>query len=253
MTNYNEPAGQSSTLAVDLGAERIECTLRAASDNVVTVVGDAHDGAASWSVDVLAQTAERTIALQLARLTSAPPSGPAVELAAARLLAAAQRLVLAGQERPGGSKVEADALDNLNATDLADRLLNDMVRLGFRADPNVGVVLYLCKLTALLHAPVYVYLVGPASSLKTTYADYVAALTPPEMVKHLTELTPRALYYGSGDLRHHVIALDELDLKGRTLALDHKVLRMLFSKSWCEIETTQGGRAQRGFNLAPRF
>ncbi len=118
-----------------------------------------------------------------------------------------------------------------------------MISVGFRADPDVGVILYLCKITALLDEPVYVYLAGPAASLKTTYADLEAKLTAPEMLRHMTDLTPKALYYGEADLSHFLIALDEMDLKSRSLAIDQKLLRMLHSKSWAEIHTTIGGKA----------
>lgn len=139
--------------------------------------------------------------------------------------------------------VAARANALLESSDLIDRLRDDAIKVGLEADPKVGVLLILCKISALLDEPIYVYLSGPASTLKTWYADRLADLTPPESLKHLTDLTPKALYYGACDLRHYVIALDEMDLKGGGLAMDRKVLRMLFSKGWCEIEVTRGGKS----------
>jgi hypothetical protein len=240
-------AGRSATcFSIDLLDKRLGFSIAhehgGCVDIEVTCDGVTEGGLA---LDVGSAVAERTLSLELSRFGLAGAASSARDLAVSQVLCEARRVALTGNAPGAVPAPELDALEFLNAPDLPRRLLDDLVRVGFRADAHVGVTLYLCKITALLDAPVYVYLGGPACSLKTTYADLTANLTAPEMLKHLTDLTPKALYYSASDLRHFVIALDEMDLKGKGLAMDRKVLRMLFSKNWCEIETTQGGRSRR--------
>ena len=54
---------------------------------------------------------------------------------------------------------EEQATRLLESLELRRCIRNDLVKLGFSADPDIGETLYLCKISALLSAPVYVYLV----------------------------------------------------------------------------------------------
>ncbi len=198
---------------------------------------------ASITLDSRSSTAKQQLSLEFNKLEW--PTAGISSQAVHQVLAAALRVVMDSICPVVGKDADTHAAEFLKAPDLSSRLLDDMSRVGFLADPNVGRVLYLCKISALLDEPVYVYLVGPSSSLKTRYADLTASLTPHELLKHLTDLTRQALYYGPRNLAHHVIVLDEMDLRRGGQALDQKLLRMLHSKGWCEIETTQGGKSGR--------
>ncbi|RLG54165.1 MAG: hypothetical protein DRN95_08910, partial [Candidatus Hydrothermarchaeota archaeon] len=197
-----------------------------------------------FPLDTQSTAVERILELELARSGCLDDAGQRRNQAVARVLAAARGVALEAHTGPSEESGEALARKFMRSLDPIPRLLEDMKEVGFRADPKVGIVLYLCKISALLKEPVYVYLLGPASSLKTSYADLVATLTPPEMLKHLTDLTPKALYYGTSDLKNFVIVLDEMDLRSRGTAKDRKILRELFSKGWCKAESTEGRRSR---------
>ena len=216
-----------------LDAGRVDITITCNGDEVCY-----------FTLDTLSTYAEKTIELELTRSGCLDGAGEIRKRVASRALAEARRVALEACTAATEDDSEAAALEFFKSPDPMRQLLEEMKEVGFCADPRVGVLLYLCKLSTLLDEPVNVYLSGQASSLKTSYADLIADLTPPEMLKHLTDLTPKALYYGATDLSHVVIVLDEMDLKGRGLALDRKLLRMLYSKGWCEIETVAGGRSR---------
>lgn len=211
----------------------------------IEVVRDGEE-TGGFDLAVFSPSTEATFHQRVQSLGIAYPDDHQRDFDAYKVLSEARRMSpFHDPESVHQAAAEERANELLIAGDLTDRLRDDAIKVGFEADPDVGVLLILCKISALLNEPVYVYLSGPASTLKTWYADRLADLTPPEFLKHLTDLTPKALYYGACDLRHFVIALDEMDLKGGGLAMDRKVLRMLFSKGWCEIEVTRGGKSVR--------
>lgn len=194
----------------------------------------------TFSVDPGEPSAEKTLAVRLSALGCRYSVPEGRELDVQRLFAACCRALLPSSQSDG----EDECNEVLRTTTLRDRVYDDMIKLGYGADPSTGVLLYLVKTSALLDKPIFAYITGPASSLKTSYADLAAHLTPEESRRHLTDLTPKALYYGS-DVSHFLIALDEMDLKARGLATDLKILRMLHSKGWCEIEVTLGRSTER--------
>jgi len=200
---------------------------------------------ASFVFDPQAATARKTIDVRLAASRMVYVDAVRRELDVWKVLAESQRLLAPAINRAPGFSTEHEAAQILESPDMRERIREDLVKFGFPTDPDIGETLYLCKISALLSAPVYVYLTGPPSSLKTWYADKLAELTAPERLKHLTDLTPKALYYGSPDLSHFLIVLDEMDVKARGLATDLKMLRMMHTKGWCEIEAPNGRTSAR--------
>jgi len=190
-------------------------------------------------------TAETTIDVRLAVSRIGHVDAMRRKLDVLKVLAESRRLIAVATHSASVSSHEDAATSILESPEMRTHIREDLLQFGFGADPNVGETLYLCKISALLGAPVYVYLTGPPSSLKTWYADKLAELTAPELLKHLTDLTPKALYYGSPDLSHRVIVLDEMDVKARGLATDLKMLRMMHTKGWCEIEAPNGRTSAR--------
>ena len=91
--------------------------------------------------------------------------------------------------------VRQEARKMLNASDLMDRVIDDIGRLGVAGEEKLSATTYLIGTSRLLPEPLAAIVQGPSSSGKSYVIKKVARLFPPEAVILATQMTPQALFY----------------------------------------------------------
>jgi hypothetical protein len=103
-----------------------------------------------------------------------------------------------------------EAMAMLCSADLSDQIVSDIAALGLVGEEDNALLIYLALLSRKSERPLSVIVQSSSAAGKSTLADVVCSLVPPEDTVSYSELTGQALYYlGSGDLAHKVLCVAE--------------------------------------------
>ncbi|MFN8613794.1 MAG: CHC2 zinc finger domain-containing protein [Vulcanimicrobiota bacterium] len=122
-----------------------------------------------------------------------------------------------------------EALAALRAPDLVQTILRDMEDLGYVGEEDAKILAYLVGLSRKLAKPLSAIIFAQSGCGKSSLADLVEFLTPPDEVFHFTRLTSQALYYFPTALSHMLIFVEErsgaeaADYSIRALQTQHKL------------------------------
>jgi hypothetical protein len=93
-----------------------------------------------------------------------------------------------------------------------ERVAQDLGRLGFVGEDLNKQVVYLASLSRKLEDPLSILVLSRSAAGKSTLAEAVAALAPPEDVLRFTRLTAQTLYYQKPDaLAHKLVLVEEAE------------------------------------------
>lgn len=102
------------------------------------------------------------------------------------------------------------AMELLTCPDLPARIVEDFGRVGLVGETAAKLVGYLVAVSRKLRDPLSMLTHSRSAAGKSTLAEAVARLTPPEDVIQLTRLTGQALFYQKGaSLRHKLLVVEE--------------------------------------------
>lgn len=122
-----------------------------------------------------------------------------------------------------------EALAALRAPDLVQTILRDMEDLGYVGEEDAKILAYLVGLSRKLAKPLSAIIFAQSGCGKSSLADMIEFLTPPDEVFHFTRLTSQALYYFPTALSHMLIFVEErsgaeaADYSIRALQTQHKL------------------------------
>ena len=122
-----------------------------------------------------------------------------------------------------------EALVALRTPDLVQSILRDMDDLGYVGEEDGKILAYLVGLSRKLAKPLSAIIFAQSGCGKSSLADLVEFLTPPDEVFHFTRLTSQALYYFPTALSHMLIFVEErsgaeaADYSIRALQTQHKL------------------------------
>lgn len=103
-----------------------------------------------------------------------------------------------------------EALDFLRDPRLVERTLADMVELGYVGEENPKLLVYLVGLSRRLERPLSAIIKSQSGAGKSSLADVVEVLTPPEDVMVFTRMSAQALNYtGRFSLRGKLLKVEE--------------------------------------------
>lgn len=133
---------------------------------------------------------------------------------AARLISLAEEFL---REREKGTPAvlvteseKAEALEMLRDPAYPESMAGDLGRLGHVGEEANKLVAYLASLSRKLDDPLSVLVVSRSAAGKSTLAEAVSALAPPEEVLRFTRLTAQTLYYQKPDaLAHKLVLIEE--------------------------------------------
>jgi hypothetical protein len=121
--------------------------------------------------------------------------------------------------------------------------VDTMTRRGFAGDVRHVELLYAIFTSRLLKRPMCAFLKAPSSSGKSWLLNRTLELFPPESYEIKSGFSPKAIAYGSADLRHKVLAVQEASgLNGRE---GNMLVRTLISEGLIRWEVA--GRDADGF------
>ncbi len=163
------------------------------------------------------------------------------------------RLVLMAEEylarRPGSSSVilgddaTREALELLRDPKLLDRILQDFNQLGVVGEEANKLVGYLVATSRKMDEPLSMLVVSRSAAGKSTLADAIAALVPPEDLLRLTRITGQALFYQKGQsLQGKLLVVEE----AAGMAQAAYPLRVLQSAQRLAVATAQGTHEAEG-------
>jgi hypothetical protein len=105
-----------------------------------------------------------------------------------------------------------EALELLRDPKLLDRVLADLAVLGFVGEESNKRVAYVASVSRKLDDPLSILVLSRSAAGKSTLADAVAALAPPEDVHRFTRLTAQTLYYQKPQaLAHKLVLIEEAE------------------------------------------
>lgn len=122
-----------------------------------------------------------------------------------------------------------EALALLRDPKLVPLLLQDMEDLGYVGEEDGKLLAYLVGLSRKLPKPLSAVIFAQSGCGKSSLADLIEFLTPPDEVFHFTRLTSQALYYFPTALSHMLIFVEErngseaADYSIRALQTQHKL------------------------------
>ncbi|MBI2931407.1 MAG: hypothetical protein HYY16_07125 [Planctomycetes bacterium] len=118
--------------------------------------------------------------------------------------------------RPGSATVEIgeearnEALEFLRDSRLLDRILEDFEKLGLVGEEPNKLVGYLIAVSRKMDEPLSMLILSRSAAGKSTLAEAIATLTPPEDTIRLTRLTGQALFYQKHQsLRQKLLVVEE--------------------------------------------
>lgn len=119
-------------------------------------------------------------------------------------------------KRPGASAVEiseaarSEAMDLLRDPKLFDRIQADFSALGIVGEESNRLAGYLVATSRLMDDPLSLLVISRSAAGKSTLAEAVASLVPPEDLVRLTRLTGQALFYQKNQsLGHKLLVVEE--------------------------------------------
>ena len=108
---------------------------------------------------------------------------------------------------PEVTKPSAESLALLRDPKLIEQFLQDTVTLGVVGERFSKTSLFLAMTSRICEAPMDVIVKGESSAGKNHVVEGVARLFPPEDVVRASNLSPQALSYWSGNLKHKIFFL----------------------------------------------
>jgi energy-coupling factor transporter ATP-binding protein EcfA2 len=139
--------------------------------------------------------------------------GAIIEEDLARLVGAAEEFARAPQGQSAVALSEEErrkALALLSDPALFDRILSDFEKLGVVGEAPNKLAGYLVAVSRKLSDPLSLLVVSRSAAGKSTLADAVSALVPPEDLVRFTRLTGQALFYQKGSgLSHKLLVVEE--------------------------------------------
>ena len=129
-----------------------------------------------------------------------------------------------------------EALAFLRDPSLLDRLLEDMEAFGYVGEESGKLLVYLLGISRLLKKPLAGIIRSQSGSGKSSLAELVERLTPPEDVYFCSRISPTALSWVTLDLRHKLIVLEEreggagADYQIRTLQSKRRISQLVTQK-----------------------
>ncbi len=107
---------------------------------------------------------------------------------------------------------KADALALLQDPRFPERVAEDLSTLGYVGEDANKLVGYLASISRKLEDPLSVLVVSRSAAGKSTLAEAVASLCPPEDLLRFTRLTAQTLYYQKPDaLAHKLVLVEEAE------------------------------------------
>jgi hypothetical protein len=163
------------------------------------------------------------------------------------------RIVMMAEEwlsrQPGSSGVIMDdktckeALELLRSPELLERILKDFEELGVVGEEANKLAGYLVATSRKLDDPLSMLILSRSAAGKSTLADALSLLTPPEEVVRLTRVTGQGLFYQKGtSLRNKLLVMEEE--AGVTAAA--YALRILQSARKLALQTAHGSHEVEG-------
>lgn len=129
-----------------------------------------------------------------------------------------------------------EALAFLRHPNLLDRLLEDMEAFGYVGEESGKLLVYLLGVSRLLKKPLSGIIRSQSGSGKSSLAELVERLTPPEDVYFCSRISPTALSWVTLDLKHKLIVLEEreggagADYQIRTLQSKRRISQLVTQK-----------------------
>lgn len=118
--------------------------------------------------------------------------------------------------RPGSATVEVgeeareEALELLRDPKLLDRIVEDFEKLGLVGEESNKLAGYLVAVSRKMDEPLSMLILSRSAAGKSTLAEAIATLTPPEDAIRLTRLTGQALFYQKNQsLRQKLLVVEE--------------------------------------------
>jgi hypothetical protein len=99
----------------------------------------------------------------------------------------------------------------IEAPDVLVCVQQAIVDTGYAGDPKPVLLIYVALSSRLLDKPVNVHVVAPSSTGKNFAINAATQLFPEDAILKLSAMSPKALIYGSDDLRHKTVVLAECD------------------------------------------
>jgi MarR family len=131
----------------------------------------------------------------------------------------------------------------IEAPDVFQCVVDTMRARGFAGDPRQVAMLYAIFTSRLLQRPMCAFIKAPSSSGKSWLLNRMLELFPDEAYEIKSGFSPKAIAYGSSDLRHKILAVQEASgLDGRE---GNMLVRTLISEGQIRWEVT--GRKRNGF------
>src|SRR5271156_5315765 len=115
-------------------------------------------------------------------------------------------------ESPAKSARDANfalAQSIIESPDVFAAVVETMTRRGFVGDVRQVELLYALFTSRLLARPMCAFIKAPSSSGKSWLLNRTLDLFPPEAYEIKSGLSPKAIAYGSSDLRHRILAVQE--------------------------------------------
>lgn len=142
-----------------------------------------------------------------------------------------------------GEEARKEAEDLLRDPKLLEIVTEDFGRLGIVGEESLRLAGYLVATSRLMDDPLSLLVLSRSAAGKSTLAEAVAALMPPEEVVRLTRVTGQALFYQKNQsLRHKLMVVEEES--GVTQAA--YALRVLQSAKRLAVATPQGSHEVEG-------
>ncbi len=153
------------------------------------------------------------------------------------------------KKRPGSATVEVgeearrEALEFLRNPRLFEEILADIERLGVVGEESNKLAGYLVAVSRKMEDPLSILILSRSAAGKSTIAEAVASLVPPEDVVRLTRLTGQSLFYQkTQSIRHKLLVVEEES--GVSDAA--YALRILQSAKRLAVQTPQGSHEVEG-------
>jgi hypothetical protein len=105
---------------------------------------------------------------------------------------------------------------------------SSIAKFGYAGDPLPVMLVYVALASRLTDKPVNAHIVAPSASGKNYAINMAVLMMPPEAYVKLSAMSPKALIYGSDDLRHRTVVLSECDslmnLEGNAATLVRSII-----------------------------
>ncbi len=169
-----------------------------------------------------------------------------VEADLARLISLAEEYLRRGGKGPTTEltdEARKEAMELLRDPKLLELLLADFGRLGIVGEEENALAGYLVAVSRKMEDPLSILILSRSAAGKSTLAEAVASLVPPEDAVYLTRLTGQALFYQkSRSFRHKLLVVEE-----ETGVMEAAYpLRVLQSAKRLAVATPQGSHEVEG-------